>query len=135
MYHVYICFFLMIRRPPRSTRTDTLFPYTTLFRSATALMIAANSMHKLAEEVGAAISIPRLHIVDETGEKMRADGVRTAAVIGTRNVMTESWYRQRLVRYGLTLAPFHRARSEAIARAPQRPRLNFRPECAPRMPY
>src|SRR3546814_3282248 len=29
----YIFFFLMIRRPPRSTRTDTLFPYTTLFRS------------------------------------------------------------------------------------------------------
>src|SRR3546814_17709925 len=27
------CFFLMILRPPRSTRTDTLFPYTTLFRS------------------------------------------------------------------------------------------------------
>src|SRR3546814_11239891 len=26
-------FFLMVRRPPRSTRTDTLFPYTTLFRS------------------------------------------------------------------------------------------------------
>src|SRR3546814_16205477 len=30
-------FFLMIRRPPRSTRTDTLFPYTTLFRSPRAL--------------------------------------------------------------------------------------------------
>src|SRR3546814_2487200 len=30
---VYIFCFLMIRRPPRSTRTDTLFPYTTLFRS------------------------------------------------------------------------------------------------------
>src|SRR3546814_17672587 len=30
---VAILFFLMIRRPPRSTRTDTLFPYTTLFRS------------------------------------------------------------------------------------------------------
>src|SRR3546814_4618864 len=29
-------FFLMIRRPPRSTRTDTLFPYTTLFRSGRA---------------------------------------------------------------------------------------------------
>src|SRR3546814_6150964 len=28
-----MCFFLMIQRPPRSTRTDTLFPYTTLFRS------------------------------------------------------------------------------------------------------
>src|SRR3546814_3146136 len=40
LFH-YICvifflfFFLMIRRPPRSTRTDTLFPYTTLFRSPT----------------------------------------------------------------------------------------------------
>src|SRR3546814_3512400 len=30
---LFIFFFLMIRRPPRSTRTDTLFPYTTLFRS------------------------------------------------------------------------------------------------------
>src|SRR3546814_14519050 len=32
---IYVCdsFLLMIRRPPRSTRTDTLFPYTTLFRS------------------------------------------------------------------------------------------------------
>src|SRR3546814_18650223 len=31
---IFFCFFfLMIRRPPRSTRTDTLFPYTTLFRS------------------------------------------------------------------------------------------------------
>src|SRR3546814_14195344 len=34
-------FFLMIRRPPRSTRTDTLFPYTTLFRS-----------HRLVEQGG-----------------------------------------------------------------------------------
>src|SRR3546814_20050282 len=30
---IVFCFFVMIRRPPRSTRTDTLFPYTTLFRS------------------------------------------------------------------------------------------------------
>src|SRR3546814_6250376 len=31
--HLFFFFFLRIRRPPRSTRTDTLFPYTTLFRS------------------------------------------------------------------------------------------------------
>src|SRR3546814_20347807 len=37
----YFVFFLMIRRPPRSTRTDTLFPYTTLFRSAPAPCEAA----------------------------------------------------------------------------------------------
>src|SRR3546814_2149269 len=33
LYDCFCFFFLMIRRPPRSTRTDTLFPYTTLFRS------------------------------------------------------------------------------------------------------
>src|SRR3546814_19068107 len=32
-FSIFVFFFLMIRRPPRSTRTDTLFPYTTLFRS------------------------------------------------------------------------------------------------------
>src|SRR3546814_13055465 len=32
-FFICLLFFLMIRRPPRSTRTDTLFPYTTLFRS------------------------------------------------------------------------------------------------------
>src|SRR3546814_18207781 len=34
-----LVFFLMIRRPPRSTRTDTLFPYTTLFRSTPAALV------------------------------------------------------------------------------------------------
>src|SRR3546814_6561173 len=34
-------FFIMIRRPPRSTRTDTLFPYTTLFRSSISSMTTA----------------------------------------------------------------------------------------------
>src|SRR3546814_13098521 len=39
--HVFLVFFLMIRRPPRSTRTDTLFPYTTLFRSVSPPTIGA----------------------------------------------------------------------------------------------
>src|SRR3546814_7402465 len=39
LYHI---FFLMIRRPPRSTRTDTLFPYTTLFRSPDATALRRN---------------------------------------------------------------------------------------------
>src|SRR3546814_1382936 len=38
-----ILFFLMIRRPPRSTRTDTLFPYTTLFRSIAGTVYRTNA--------------------------------------------------------------------------------------------
>src|SRR3546814_11251611 len=37
----YCFFFLMIRRPPRSTRTDPLFPYTTLFRSSRLILMSA----------------------------------------------------------------------------------------------
>src|SRR3546814_18915845 len=40
-------FFLMIRRPPRSTRTDTLFPYTTLFRSP---LPSKQSRHDAAQD-------------------------------------------------------------------------------------
>src|SRR3546814_3131867 len=40
-YCLVLIFFLMIRRPPRSTRTDTLLPYTTLFRSVDALVRSA----------------------------------------------------------------------------------------------
>src|SRR3546814_1299175 len=48
MLHCFIdfFFFLMIRRPPRSTRTDTLFPYTTLFRSSGARPVSGFSKAK-----------------------------------------------------------------------------------------
>src|SRR3546814_2792283 len=50
----------MIRRPPRSTRTDTLFPYTTLFRSPIAPKCAPTSDHGLSE-ASAAVLASRLH--------------------------------------------------------------------------
>src|SRR3546814_1504919 len=39
----------MIRRPPRSTRTDTLFPYTTLFRSGLKVFASMNPLQRMAE--------------------------------------------------------------------------------------
>src|SRR3546814_793827 len=50
IYDCFVFFFLMIRRPPRSTRTDTLFPYTTLFRSRTVLRQA---QHERREGISA----------------------------------------------------------------------------------
>src|SRR3546814_3149957 len=51
--HVLLCFFFfMRRRPPRSTRTDTLFPYTTLFRSARSRMLPMMSMLAASRAAG-----------------------------------------------------------------------------------
>src|SRR3546814_5794836 len=50
-------FFLMIRRPPRATRTDTLFPYTTLFRSG--MMMPTGAWVALGEDDAVAT-----HLVD-----------------------------------------------------------------------
>jgi aspartate racemase len=72
---------------------------------AGALLICANSMHKVYDEVAAAVAIPIIHIADEVGKAMAADEVETAALIGTRNVMSEPWYRQRLVKHGVSLLP------------------------------
>ena len=72
---------------------------------ATALLIGANSMHKVYDKVAEAVSIPVLHIADAVGVKMKADEVQSAALLGTANVMAENWYRQRLVKHGVTLMP------------------------------
>lgn len=72
---------------------------------AEALIIAANSMHKLYDEVAAAVDIPILHIAENVGTALRTAGHTNAALLGTRNVMTESFYRKRLVAQGVDLLP------------------------------
>lgn len=72
---------------------------------AGALLICANSMHRVYDRVQGAVHVPILHIAERVGKKMQADGVEKAALIGTRNVMTEKFYRQRLVAHGVSLLP------------------------------
>ncbi len=69
------------------------------------LIICANSMHKVYRAVQAEVDVPILHIAECVGERMAEDGVKQAALIGTRNVMTESFYRRRLVAHGVDLLP------------------------------
>src|SRR3546814_20676412 len=69
VFALYIFFFLMIRRPPRSTRTDTLFPYTTLFRS-----------QDLADNAGAALLAG-----DKTARDFASDAFAHAKFIGYRS--------------------------------------------------
>lgn len=66
------------------------------------LVICTNTMHKMAEEVQAAIQIPLLHIADATGEEIQRRGMRRVGLLGTRFTMEETFYRGRLAEnYGL----------------------------------
>src|SRR3546814_4696152 len=72
-----VCFFLMIRRPPRSTRTDTLFPYTTLFRSAANSQmdvvrdLRAHDIHCTCDGADWAAEYDHLDVIQE----LRAHGI------------------------------------------------------------
>jgi aspartate racemase len=72
---------------------------------AQSLLICANSMHRVYERVQETVSIPIIHIADVVGARMAGDNVEKAALIGTRNVMMEKFYRQRLVSHGVSLLP------------------------------
>jgi aspartate racemase len=72
---------------------------------ATALLIGANSMHKVYDAVAAGVSVPVLHIAECVGVRMARDGTRKAALLGTRNVMVESFYRQKLIAHDVELLP------------------------------
>lgn len=69
---------------------------------AEVLLICANTMHKVADEVMRGVRIPLLHIGDVTAERVRAAGLRRVALLGTRYVMEQDFYRRRLEeRHGL----------------------------------
>ena len=63
---------------------------------AGALLLATNTMHKVAPAIAAAVEIPLLHIGDAVGQALQRQGVRRAALLGTRFTMQEDFYRQRL---------------------------------------
>ena len=72
---------------------------------ATALLIGANSMHKVFDQVAGAASVPVIHIAQCVADRLAGNGVKKAALIGTRNVMLEGFYRQKLIARDIELLP------------------------------
>lgn len=60
------------------------------------LVICANTMHKLAPAVEAAVDLPLLHIVDAVAARIAAAGLRRVGLLGTRFTMEQDFYRARL---------------------------------------
>lgn len=65
------------------------------------VLICTNTMHKVADQVAAAVSVPLLHLGDATAQAVRARGVRRVGLLGTAFTMEQDFYRDRLRSHGL----------------------------------
>ncbi|MEV7463412.1 aspartate/glutamate racemase family protein [Streptomyces rubiginosohelvolus] len=65
------------------------------------VLICTNTMHKVADTVAAAVSVPLVHLADATADAVRAAGVRKVGLLGTAFTMEQDFYRGRLRDRGL----------------------------------
>jgi aspartate racemase len=81
------------------------------------LVICTNTMHKLADSIQARINIPILNIIDATAERIKAKGIETIGLLGTRFTMIQDFYKNRLIeKHGLRVLTPTAAEVEAIHR-------------------
>jgi aspartate racemase len=78
------------------------------------LLMATNTMHKVAPRIESAVSIPFVHIVDVAAEAVLDAGVETVGVLGTQATMAESFYGERLASHGLDVIVPDQAQREAV---------------------
>lgn len=69
---------------------------------AEAIMICANTMHLMADEVAAAVSAPFIHIADATAAMLKAQGASKPVIVATRFTMEKPFYAERLAQHGIT---------------------------------
>ncbi len=81
------------------------------------LVLATNTMHKLAPQIEACIDLPFLHIADATSRQINKRGYRTVGLLGTRATMEEEFYTARLAAQRLTaLTPETKAERDEVHR-------------------
>lgn len=83
---------------------------------AEGLLIATNTMHKVAEPVAAAIGIPLLHLADATAEHLLEQGIRRVGLLGTRFTMEQAFYRERIEARGIEVVVPDAAERELVHR-------------------
>lgn len=77
------------------------------------VVMATNTMHRVAPQISDAISIPFVHIVDVTADAILDTGLEKVSVLGTRATMEEPFYRERFVEQGIdVVVPELRQREE-----------------------
>jgi aspartate racemase len=69
------------------------------------IVLCTNTMHKVADDIQASVSIPLLHIADATAQRVKEAGIQRIGLLGTRFTMEEEFYKGRLAqKYGLNVS-------------------------------
>ena len=68
---------------------------------AEVLVLCTNTMHKVADTIEAAVTIPFVHIVDSVAAAVSAAGMRRVGLLGTRFTMEEPFWAERMSRHGI----------------------------------
>ncbi|MFB7861401.1 aspartate/glutamate racemase family protein [Streptomyces sp. NPDC056069] len=71
------------------------------------LLICTNTMHKVADQVSAAVDVPLLHLADATATAVRGAGLSRVGLLGTAFTMEQDFYRDRLAAHGLDVLVPH----------------------------
>lgn len=83
---------------------------------ADCLLIGTNTMHRMADEVASALTIPLLHIADVTAQAVNERGARAPLLLATKYTMEEAFYRDRLRTNGVTALIPQRLDRESVHR-------------------
>lgn len=80
------------------------------------LLVCTNTMHKVAPQVAAAVSIPLLHLADATAVSIEREGIKGVGLLGTRFTMEEDFYKSRFFARGLDVIVPEAADREIVHR-------------------
>lgn len=67
------------------------------------LLLCTNTMHKVAPQIEAAVSIPFLHLADATAQRIHSAGLHRVGLLGTAFTMEQDFYKARLAQHGLNV--------------------------------
>lgn len=100
--------------------TEIFIPIASKLEAAgcKALILCSNTIHKIADDIEKAISIPIIHVVDATAENIKLRGINTIGLLGTKYTMEGGFYEERLrQKHGLNVLIPIKAQREYINNA------------------
>ena len=102
---------------------------------AEGLLLCTNTMHRVADAIEAATSVPLLHIADATAAAVTAAGVQRVGLLGTRFTMEQAFYRDRVAAHGIEVVVPPAAEREVVHRIIYQELIHGRSEPASRDTY